>query len=90
MSSIRTIKKDKQALLREVVDDCLSAMAIHPEKHEEIAKIIEKSLACYNSCLDKINAGKGQKKAYYTEILNSMLKCADEGFEQLRAIINAK
>lgn len=90
MANLRTLKKDLQALVNEVVEDCGNVIVIHPEKSDDVMKLIENALTCYNNCIDKVNSGKGQKKAYFSEILNDMLKCADDSFEKLRTIVNAK
>jgi|GEM_PF-1168353 len=90
MASIRTLKKDAQALIKEVIDDCGNVILLHPDKKDETMKLIDNALNTYSNCIDKINGGAGQKKAYFTEIMNEMLKCADDTYEQLRNIINTK
>jgi len=90
MASIRSIKKDAQTLVKEIVEDCANVVVLHPEKKDETMKLIENVLNVYAANLDKINNSKDQKKAYFDDIMKDMLKCIDDSYEQLRNIINAK
>ena len=44
MASIRLIKKDIDYLVGEVVADCYLAIYFHPEKKDEIVKVMEEAV----------------------------------------------
>lgn len=90
MASIRTLKSDIKYLISEVVADCANVVILHPEKKDETLTLIEKAIDLYSDCLSKINNGKGQNKAYFNEIKNTLLNEADAIYNQLRSIIGAK
>ncbi len=90
MASIRTLKSDVKYLISEIVSDCSNVIILHPEKKDEVLALIEKAIDILDSSLNKINEGKGKDKAFFSGIKNDLLKDADDIYNKLRDIVNAK
>ena len=87
MASIRILKSEINYLTFEIISDCNTYMAIHPEKKQETLALVEKAVELRNNCIAKINQGKGEDHAYYSEIRTTLLKEADAIFSKLRDLI---
>jgi hypothetical protein len=69
MPSVRKLKKDIDCLLFEVISDCFTFGAIHPDdKAEEVTAIITDAVALRNDLIQRVNnpSGKDDPKTLRT------------------------
>lgn len=90
MASIRTLKSDVKYLVSEIVSDCSNVIILHPEKKDDVLALIEKAIDILDSSLNSVNEGKGKDKAYFNNIKKQLIKDADDIYNKLREIVNAK
>ena len=75
-----------------VISDCLSYNNTQKEVNPEVATIVQDMLVLRADMRNKINEGRkqtepGQKKAYYKNLFNELLKTVDANFTKLSEII---
>lgn len=87
MAKIREIKKEVNFLINEIIDDCNSFMAYHPDKSEKAVKLVEEAVALRNRLVEKINHPEKVSNNYYKELRNQLITEADAIFEKLRGMI---
>ena len=88
MASVKSIKKDIDYLVEEVVTDCYLALYFHPDKKDEIVGIIEKAVDLRNELFSKAN-NPGEKhnkslvKKHYAQLRSDMFERVDGMFSEL-------
>jgi hypothetical protein len=87
MASIKLLKSEINYLVFEIISDCNTFIALHPEKREDALELVQQAVELRNSCIVKINSGKGQDHAYYKAVRSDLLKGADSIFSKLRDLI---
>jgi hypothetical protein len=96
MASIRSLKKDIDYLVFEVISDCFVYSEVHPdEKPEELSGIISDAVNFRNDLIARVNNPDGKDnpkivKAYYKSVEKDLLKGVDELFKRLSAISREK
>lgn len=88
MASLRVLKKDIDYLVNEVVSDCYVSTYFHPEKKDEILKVIEEAVALRNNLFERANnpAEKHNKslvKKHYAFLRTEMFSKVDDLFGRL-------
>lgn len=88
MASVKSIKKDIDYLVEEVVTDCYLALYFHPDKKDEIIKIMERAVDLRNELFSKANnpAEKHNKslvKKHYAQLRRDMFDSVDSMFSAL-------
>lgn len=88
MASVKSIKKDIDYLVEEVVTDCYLALYFHPDKKDEIIKIMESAVDLRNELFSKANnpAEKHNKslvKKHYAQLRRDMFDSVDSMFSAL-------
>ena len=95
MASIRLVKKDIDYLLGEVAADCYLAIWFHPEKKDEIVKIMEETVELRNKLFDLVNNPAEKRstslmKKHFRYIREEMFSKMDELYEKLSAVAQPK
>jgi len=88
MASIRSIKRDIDYLVSEVITDSYLAIHFHPEKRERAIKVIEDAVAFRNELIDRANnpAEKNNPhlvKRHYNQLRRDLLEGVDKLFGQV-------
>lgn len=88
MASVKSIKKDIDYLIEEVVTDCYLALYFHPDKKDEIIKIMEGAVDLRNQLFSKANnpAEKHNRslvKKHYAQLRRDMFEGVDGMFSAL-------
>jgi hypothetical protein len=88
MASLRRLKKDINYLMDEVVTDSYLSLYFHPEKREEIVKIIESAVELRNSLYEKANSPAEPKsrslvRKHYAALRRDMFAGTDDLFVRL-------
>ena len=89
MGNLRTIKKDVEFLVAELVDDCFIYLELNgEEKMEEVGEIIGEALDLQDNLIDKINHPTPEIKAnkYYKGINKELIEGIDALYERLSAL----
>lgn len=87
MAKIRDLKNEVNYLSFEVIADCNTFMALHPDKREAAVKLVEEAVELRNSLINKINHPEKATPQYYKNIKKELLDGADAIFEKLRKLI---
>jgi hypothetical protein len=74
MASKKSIKKDVNNMVYDVVDECFMAMMMNAQTTESAEKLIDEAAEFQDSMLEKINRANG--KADYKSIRGEMEKAA--------------
>lgn len=61
MANKRTLKKNINSLVFDVIDECIYVQEINPEKFDACEKLIDQAVQYYNDALAKVNAAKVKK-----------------------------
>ncbi|MDD2490847.1 MAG: hypothetical protein PHV12_01465 [Bacteroidales bacterium] len=82
MASIRTIKKDIDFLVSEVISDCWVFMYINPEeKTEEAVAIINDAVTLRNELFERVNSREIENaKKHFKAVSQDLLKGVDTLF----------
>ena len=86
MRNLRTIKKDVEFLVAELVDDCFIYLELNgEEKMEKVGEIIGEALDLQDDTMDKINHRPEEEKAskYYNAVTKEFLESIDTLYEKL-------
>lgn len=88
MASVKSIKKDIDYLVEEVVTDCYLALYFHPDKKDDIVKIMEEAVDLRNELFSRANnpAEKHNKslvKKHYAQLRRDMFSGIDGMFSRL-------
>ncbi len=82
MASLRTIKKDIDFLVSEVISDCWVFMYINPEeKTDEAVSIINDAVALRNELFERVNTKEIENpKKHFKTVSQDLLKGVDALF----------
>ncbi|MBQ3383023.1 MAG: hypothetical protein IJG54_06810 [Bacteroidales bacterium] len=86
MRNLRTIKKDVEFLVAELVDDCFIYLELNGEENmEKVGEIIGDALDLQDDTMDKINHRPEGEKAdkYYKAITKEFFAGIDSLYERL-------
>ena len=88
MASLRTIKKDIDFLVSEVISDCWVFMYINPEeKTDEAVSIINDAVALRNELFERVNSKEIESpKKHYKAISQDLLKGVDALFIRISGL----
>jgi hypothetical protein len=96
MASVRSLKKDIDYLVFEVISDCFIHSGVHPdEKPEELSAIISDAVNFRNDLIARVNNPDGKDnpkivKAYYKSVEKDLMTGVDELFNRLSALSKKK
>ena len=91
MASIRSIKKEIDYLISEVISDSYLAIYFHPEKKEQAIKVMEDAVALHNDLVNRVNnpAEKNNPhlvKRHYGQLRRELLEGVDKLFRAIGEI----
>ena len=88
MASLRTIKKDIDFLVSEVISDCWVFMYINPEeKTDEAVSIINDAVVLRNELFERVNSKEIEcPKKHYKAISQDLLKGVDALFIRISGL----
>ena len=89
MRNLRTIKKDVEYLITELVDDCFIYLELNgEEKMDKVGEIIGDALDLQDDLIDKINHRPAEIKAdkYYNGVNKELIAGVDALYERLSAL----
>lgn len=87
--NLRTIKKDIEYLVGNVIDDCNLYMSLFPSKESQEAagKIMDEAIELYNNLIDKVNnpdkSDPKKIKEHYRNIRKELFEGVDALCEKL-------
>ncbi len=95
MANLRTIKKDIDYLVNEVVYDCYLSLCFHNDKRDQIVDVMQEAVDFRNNLFEMVNnpADKHNKslvKKHFAFVRAQMLEKTDELFETLSAVCQGK
>ena len=88
MASIRSIKRDIDYLVSEVIADSYLTIYFHPDKRERAIKIIEDAVALRNGLVNRANNPVEKNnphlvKRHYNQLRRDLLEGIDKLFTQV-------
>jgi hypothetical protein len=90
MANLRTLKKDIDYLIEEVLADCYLTVYFHPEKQDAVVALMQRAVDERNSLFDRVNnpPAKGGSLAHkhYAAVRRDLFDKADALFTELSAI----
>jgi hypothetical protein len=91
MASLKTLKKDIDYLMDEVVTDSYLSLYFHPEHKDEIVKVIQDAVDLRNSLYDRANNPIEKKstslvRKHYAAVRRDMFDGIDSLFVRLSEI----
>lgn len=89
MRNLRTIKKDVEFLIGELVDDCFIYLELNGDENmDKVGEIIGEALDLQDDTIDRINHRPEDEKAdkYYKNITKEFIESIDALYEKLSAI----
>jgi len=96
MASVRSLKKDIDYLIFEVISDCFAFSSIHPDdKSDELSAIITDAVNFRNDLIARVNNPDGKDnpkivKSYYKAVEKDLLTGVDQLFDRLSALSKKK
>lgn len=84
MANKRTLKKNINAMVVDVIDECIYIQDNNPKKLEASEILINEVIQTYNELLSKINQAKG--KADFVSIVQSYEEQSDQFIDKLNAL----
>lgn len=87
MAKIRDIKNEVNYLTYEILSDCNTFIALHPEKRGEAVQLMQEAAELRNELINKINHPAEVNAAYFRQIRKELVEKADSIFEKLRKLI---
>jgi hypothetical protein len=96
MASVRSLKKDIDYLVFEVISDCFAFSGIHPDdKSEEVTAIITDAVNFRNDLIARVNNPDGKEnpkivRSYYKTVEKDLLTGVDKLFDRLSALSKKK
>ncbi|MDY0099355.1 MAG: hypothetical protein RBR81_09145 [Bacteroidales bacterium] len=96
MASVRSLKKDIDFLVFEVISDCFTFGAVNPDHEpDKVAEIISDAVILRNDLINRINhptrdENKKIPGDYYKKIKNDLLSNIDGLFSQLSDLSKGK
>ena len=91
MASIRSIKREIDYLIEEVVSDCYLTIYFWPDKREAVLKLLEEAVGLRNSLIERVNNPVEKNngslvKKHYAQVQKDMLDGADAILVKLSAL----
>ena len=91
MASIRSIKKDIDYLVSEVVSDSYLTIYFHPDKKDDVLKIMEEAVALRNDLIAKANNPVEKNnphlvKRHYDQLRRDLLGGVDNLFKKISEV----
>lgn len=91
MASLRMLKKDIDYLVEEVLADCYLTLYFHPEKKDEVVKLMGDAVDMRNSLFLKANNpaernNKSLVRKHYAQLRKDMFIGVDDLFQKLSAV----
>jgi len=96
MASVRSLKKDIDYLVFEVISDCFAYSSIHPDHNsDQLTEIITDAVSFRNDLIARVNNPDGKEnpkivKAYYKAVEKDLLTGVDKLFDRLSALSKKK
>lgn len=87
MAKIRDLKNEVNYLTFEIIADCNTYMALHPENKDETMKLVEEAVTLRNEMIQKVNHPEETSSLYFKEVKKELIEGADKIFEKLRKLI---
>lgn len=91
MANLRTLKKDIDYLVEEVLADCYLAIFFHPEKKDQILAIIQEAVDMRNDLFHRVNNPPEKlnthlNRKHYGLVRREMLQKIDKLFSDLSSV----
>ncbi len=90
MANLRTLKKDIDYLVEEILADCYLTIYFHPEKQDVVVALMQRVVDERNNLFDRVNnpPAKGGKLArkHYAAVRNDLFNKADALFTELSTL----
>ncbi|MGL4908356.1 MAG: hypothetical protein ACRC9X_03480 [Bacteroidales bacterium] len=85
MANLRSIKKDIEFLIDEIITDCYLFSSFHQgKKEEEVSALLLETVNLRNQLFERINsAPKEKSKQHFQTIRKDLLEGADKLFKQV-------
>ena len=85
MANLRTIKKDIDFLIEEIISDCYLFLCFHSgKKEDEVEVILLEAVALRNDLFDRVNAAPKEKvRQHYANISKDLLEGVDKLFSKV-------
>jgi hypothetical protein len=96
MASVRSLKKDIDFLVFEVISDCFVYSNLHPDnKSDELTALINDAVELRNDLIARVNNPDGKDnpkivRGYYNSVSKDLMVGVDKLFERLSAISTKK
>lgn len=95
MANKRRVKKDIEYVTYTIVHDCMAHLEVDNDKtHDNVVEIIANAVQYRNELFYKVNhqtkGKRGEVRAYYREIYQSLFENSDKAFEALSKLIKSK
>lgn len=95
MANLRTIKKDIDYLVNEVIYDCYMALYFHENKNEEIIGVMRDAADLRNELYEMVNnpaekRNRSLVKKHYAFVRTEMYSRIEGLFDKLSRIVNEK
>ena len=94
MASIRSIKKDIDYLVSEVISDCYLTIYFHPEKKQEVVSVMEEAVELRNSLFAQVKPKEKHNpslvKKHYAQMRRDLMTKVDGLFVKLSGISSKK
>ena len=87
MANKRMLKKKINAMVFDVIDECLFIQENQEDKVQEAEQLIEQAVAAYNKMIEGVNRGK--TKADFNAVWNAYYDASDAFSEQLNRLTEA-
>ncbi len=91
MATLRTLKKDIDYLVEEVLADCYLAIFFHPEKKDSVLAIIQEAVDVRNDLFHRVNNAPEKNnpsltRKHFAQIRREMFQKIDKLFGDLSAV----
>jgi hypothetical protein len=96
MASVRELKKDIDFLIYEVISDCFTFSALHPDiKSDELSAVISDAVDFRNDLIARVNNPDGKDnpkivREYYKKVERDLLTGVDDLFTRLSELSSVK
>lgn len=92
MAKLRTLKKDIEYLISEVLSDCYTLAYLNPDKKDNAMEIIKEAVDLRNNMFERANKpnGKDDKKmvrAHYKNLTKDLLEGLDNLFKRTSELV---
>jgi hypothetical protein len=84
MANKRTLKKQINAMIIDVIDECIYVQEVNDDKAEVAEGLIEEVISTYNELLSRMNSGK--TKADFKAIVSDFDQKSEMLLEKLNAL----